>query len=750
MSEFEVHPREIADKSRPDALTAAIKLALSLESDAVRRNTQTFNRNRYRAIVQLPDYELLKDRARQIKEFSLNHLPELITRLQEVIEGRGGHFYLAKSAEQARTFIADVCEQHGARSVVKSKSITSEEIELNPELERRGIEVVETDLAEFILQVADEQPSHIVGPALHYSRERISALFERIFKPDEPLNSGEDLTRFARDRLRRRFLEAEVGISGANLVAADTGTLMLVESEANIRLTTTVPPVHIALAGIEKIVPRRSDLAPFVELIGPSATGQMLTSYVSLISPPLQLPLLPFADAKDVDRAFYLVLIDNGRMMMREDPVLEEALYCIRCGACLNSCANFQAVGGHAFGGRTYSGGIGGAWEAGTGKLQQARFSELCTGCTRCVPQCPVRIDIPWLNTTLRKRLNQETPSSFPNNLVGRFADVCREEQSAPLQKLVFGNYHHLARWGCRTAAVANRAMKIGLIRVLLEKTVGIDRRRRLPPFPSRTLIQREARQKRIGSHKAAHGGEKVFLFADTFTNYSSPERGEAALELLRALGIEVQLSLCLPTGRSALSQGLIETARKRAEEAASYLSEWIDRGWKIVTVEPTVLGLFRAEYRRVLDNRRLVEALSQNSKDIAEFLVEFLRRHEISVGKVFRGEEGQKIFLHRHCQQRTARAEQALLTLFSDLGAEVVMSTVECCGMAGSFGYKRDYYELSMAVGEQLFEEVEEWRKLNPDGVILASGISCQEQLFAKRIEAIHPAEFLRDRLSV
>src|SRR5690606_9060038 len=130
-----------------------------------------------------------------------------------------------------------------------------------------------------------------------YSRERISALFERIFKPDEPLNSGEDLTRFARDRLRRRFLEAEVGISGANLVAADTGTWMLVESEANIRLTTTVPPVHIALAGIEKIVPRRSDLAPFVELIGPSATGQMLTSYVSLISPPLQLPLLPFADA---------------------------------------------------------------------------------------------------------------------------------------------------------------------------------------------------------------------------------------------------------------------------------------------------------------------------------------------------------------------------------------------------------------------------------------------------------------------
>src|SRR5690606_7756753 len=207
VSEVEVHPREIADKSRPDALTAAIKLALSLESDAVRRNTQTFNRNRYRAIVQLPDYELLKDRARQIKEFSLNHLPELITRLQEVIEGRGGHFYLAKSAEQARTFIADVCEQHGARSVVKSKSITSEEIELNPELERRGIEVVETDLAEFILQVADEQPSHIVGPALHYSRERISALFERIFKPDEPLNSGEDLTRFARDRLRRRFLE---------------------------------------------------------------------------------------------------------------------------------------------------------------------------------------------------------------------------------------------------------------------------------------------------------------------------------------------------------------------------------------------------------------------------------------------------------------------------------------------------------------------------------------------------------------
>jgi L-lactate utilization protein LutB len=215
-----------------------------------------------------------------------------------------------------------------------------------------------------------------VGPAIHQSREKISKLFKEKFNPDLPLETGEELTKFARAKLREKFLSADIGITGANFIAADTGSVALVESEGNIRMCYTLPPVHIALAGVEKVLPSLKDISVFLELLAPSATGQPLTSYTSVITPPLNLPLFPFNNKNNNSREFYLVLIDNGRTQMRDDPVLREALYCIRCGACLNSCANFQSVGGHAFGGETYSGGIGGSWEAGTGKLENAVFSK--------------------------------------------------------------------------------------------------------------------------------------------------------------------------------------------------------------------------------------------------------------------------------------------------------------------------------------------------------------------------------------
>src|SRR5262249_39065773 len=313
-----------------------------------------------------------------------------------------------------------------------------------------GIEVAESDLAEFILQVANEQPSHFVGPALHYSRERITALFKRKFKTDLPLDSGEALTRFAREKLREKFLYADVGITGANLVAADTGTLMLVESEGNIRMASFLPPVHIAIAGVEKIVPTRREMAPFFELLAASGTGQSMASYTSFLSPPLDDPPFALPGKARNPREFHLVLIDNGRMKMRDDAVLRETLYCIRCSACLNSCANFQTVGGHAFGGETYSGGIGGAWEAGTGKVENARFSELCTGCSRCVNQCPVRIDIPWLNENLAERLNRKVPPSPLSGVLGSASGAANEDRTAPASKIFFGNYHYFAKWGSR------------------------------------------------------------------------------------------------------------------------------------------------------------------------------------------------------------------------------------------------------------------------------------------------------------
>src|SRR5215471_552841 len=480
----DIQPRQVANKSDKKALLDAIRMTLGIQSAAIRHNTQTFNRNRYSAVARIADYEAMKDRARRTKEAAIANLPELLRQLEASVHANGGHFFLARTGADANRYIRDVLVKHEVKLVVKGKSITSEETRLNHSLEEVGIKVAESDLAEFILQVADEQPSHIIAPALHYSRERITALFKRKFQTGLPLDTGEALTQFAREILRQQFIAADAGISGANLIAADSGSLMLVESEGNIRMTSLLPPVHIVIAGVEKVVPSRRDFQPFIELLPASATGQPLTSYVSILRPPLPAPSFA-APGKDTSpREFHMVLIDNGRMAMREDPILHEALYCIRCSACLNVCANFETVGGHAFGGETYSGGIGGSWEAGTGKLENARFSELCTGCSRCVPQCPVRIDIPWLNQNLRQRTNQADGNSFAKTLFGNLTGTAHEDLAAPLQKQFFANYHTFGKLGTDVPSMANFALKNALLQSLQSGVFGVETRRELPPFP--------------------------------------------------------------------------------------------------------------------------------------------------------------------------------------------------------------------------------------------------------------------------
>jgi iron-sulfur cluster protein len=748
-------PRAFASKVSKPALLAAIRMALRVEGPAVRRNVQSLNRGRYIATAEIPDYDALKDQARAIKERALRDQPQLVAQLEASVRRNGGHFLLAQDAQQAANYIGEVCKKHAVRLVVKAKSMTSEEIGLNHVLEALGIEVAETDLAEFILQIADEQPSHIVGPALHYSRERITALFKRIFKTDLPLDTGEELTAFARERLREKFLSADAGISGANFVAADSGTLVLVESEANIRMTTLVPPLHIAVTGIEKILPTREDLAPFIELLAASGTGQPMTSYTSVIRPPLAAPVISDGSAVAKPREFHLVIVDNGRARMRADPVLSEALYCIRCGACSNCCANFQAVGGHAFGGQTYSGGIGGAWEAGTRDLASSRFAELCTGCSRCVTQCPVRIDIPWLNTVLRQRLGKQESSAAAQAVKRVLAGVPADDAGASLQKLFFGRYDLAGKFSAPIASLVNAVNRLGVSRALLQRFVGLDRRRALPPFASTTLVAAAKRRTRKKSAAASSASaattksaarHKAVLFADVFTNYGTPERGIAALEVLEAIGADIFVSPTSPDGRAALSQGMIATATKQARRCAALLKKYIDEGRDIVVVEPSVLAMFRLDYRHLLPDdesgRQLCDALRARTFDGAEYAWKCIREDGLNAAEIFpaaRHPLGTRVFYHSHCQQKTIETQRAVQTggdakpteaLLRAAGFDVATSQVECCGMAGSFGYKKDYYDLSQAVGEDLFQQV---RRVEEDGgprTLVVTGTSCQEQL--------------------
>ncbi|MCF7803631.1 MAG: LUD domain-containing protein [Candidatus Marinimicrobia bacterium] len=751
MEQPDYTPRKYARKDTKESLKGGIRLALDYEQDSVRRNTNTFNIGRYKATGAIDDYEVLKEKARAIKEDSIARLPDLIQTLQSTVEQNGGSVYLASDAEDATQHIKDLCSGYEAELVVKSKSMTTEEIHLNTVLESAGMEVVETDLGEMIIQIADEQPSHIVGPAIHRSREQISTLFKRVYDTDSPLDSGEALTKYARDILREKFLNADIGITGANAIAAESGTLMLVESEANIRMVMQTPPIHIAVAGVEKIVPSKAHLFPFIELLGPSGTGQPLTSYTNLVTPPLDVRPFSFREKPVRPRAFHLVLIDNGRMNMREDPMLREALYCIRCAACLNSCANFQNLGGHAYGGETYSGGIGSAWESGTHGIETAKFNELCTGCSRCKPQCPVKIDIPWLNIVLRDRINQSRKKD-PFSFVYRgLLDSAPEDTSAPLQKQFFGNYATLAKWGSRLAPLSNWIANTAFSKTILEKLVGLASDADLPRFASQnfTTWYRHSFRTLSSIESEQFANYEVVFFPDIYVNYLHPSWGISAIRVLKKLGMTTTVMDTLPDGRAALSQGMVNTASERAKVLAETCREYLESDRDIIVVEPSVLGMFREDYSHLLPDGELLGRLLKQSFEPIEYIFNLGESVLDKIADFIKNQDNHqwpdRVFYHSHCQQRSANAADQTVALLQSLGFHVITSSVECCGMAGSFGYKQDYYEVSQEVGINLVNQIESAESDTGKCLLLASGTSCTDQIQSLTGRKVfHPLELL------
>ncbi|MDB2259480.1 LUD domain-containing protein [Halorubrum ezzemoulense] len=718
-----------------------IRHILDTEGDSVQQNTRVFNEGRYESTGGLDDYERLKDEARAIKEDAIERLPELIDEVTEAVEANGGTVYLADDAADANRYITEVVD---GRTAVKSKSMTSEEIEVNEALEADGADVWETDLAEFVLQIADEAPSHIVAPAIHKSREEIAALFDEVFEPEDPPETAEELTRFAREHLGEKIRDADVGMTGANFVTADTGTLALVTSEGNARKCVQATDTHVAVAGVEKVIPSVEDLQPFVELIGRSGTGQDITSYVSLLTPPTDSPT--FGDkalGSGDERDFHLVLIDNGRMEMRDDDQLRETLYCIRCSACANSCANFQHVGGHAFGGETYSGGIATGWEAGVhGEESAAEFNDLCTGCSRCVNQCPVKIDIPWINTVVRDRINRGTDSDLDFLVEGLTPDA--DPGRIDLQKRLFGNFDTLAKLGSAFAPLSNWVAEAGPARSVLERTLGVDSRRELPRFERESLVDWFAdRGSRVDPDAAR---ERVTLYPDAYTNYVRTERGKAAVRVLESLGVHVDVPAAGESGRAPLSQGMVATARSNAEAVYESLAPAVAAGRDVVVIEPSDLAMFHREYGRLLPTEEH-EALKERSYEVMEYVYGLLE-NGADLGALPDG-DGERIAYHSHCQQRTLDLEPYTTAVLDDAGFDVVTSDVECCGMAGSFGYKSEYYDLSVDVGETLADQFT--TDETADRTVVASGTSCLEQLDALLTRRpAHPVRLLdarRDR---
>ena len=359
-----------------------------------------FHQARIDASDQTPDWEALQDKGRAIKAHTLDNLAYYLELVERNVIASGGHIYFAKDAEAASNYVVNLAKERGIELVIKGKSMVSEEMALNHRLEEEGIEPVETDLGEYIVQLAEETPFHIIAPAIHKSRGEVSELF--VEKLNVPMYDNiEDLTREARDQLRQKFVDAGMGITGANFVVAETGTVTLVTNEGNGRMCTSMPKIHVAITGMEKVVPSIEDLGLFLRLLIRSATGQRISSYVTTVTGPRG------EDEIDGPEEFHLVIVDNGRSKMLADPNLREALYCLRCGACLNACPVYRKVGGHAYG-WVYPGPIGAIVSPMLTNLSEAKdLPYASTLCGACKEACPVKINIPRMLLYLRKELTQ-------------------------------------------------------------------------------------------------------------------------------------------------------------------------------------------------------------------------------------------------------------------------------------------------------------------------------------------------------
>jgi len=453
--------------------------ALSIEAAADERlktalgaNTMRQYQGRRQAMLQLRDADGLRSLAGQIKQHALDHLDYYLEQLQSSVQRNGGHVHFADDGDAAKRIIADIAKTAGCTRVIKSKSMASEEIELAHFLEGTGLDLVETDLGEFIIQISHDKPSHLVAPIMHKDRASIARLFSEYFS--SPYNEDPPtLTAQARAFLRDKFRHADLGITGGNFLVAETGQVCVVENEGNVRQSLTTPRVLISLVGIEKLVPRLADLAVMLKLLARSATGQPMTVYTNLFGGPRS------AGEKDGPEEFHLVLLDNGRTEILADPEYRQTLRCIRCGACLNACPVYRKIGGHAYG-SVYPGPIGALI---TPLFQGlAKFKDLPQAsslCGACYEACPVKIDIPKLLISLRRDIHTRRLSGAFERLI--YKTSARGMKNPSIYRLI---------GAAQRFELRRRAGNTGWIRDLPTFLAGWTRVRDLPAPARRSFHQ--------------------------------------------------------------------------------------------------------------------------------------------------------------------------------------------------------------------------------------------------------------------
>lgn len=672
------------------------------------------------------DFEVLRDKVAETKAYAASHLDEMLDQFEQAATARGAKVFRANTGDDAKRYIAELALQNGVKGIVKSKSMASEEIHLNEDLIAQGINVQETDLGEWILQLCGQTPSHMVMPALHMTKEQVADVFTdhlgRINDPDIAR-----LVKTARNELRAKFLEADMGISGANAAVAETGTLMLITNEGNARLTSTLPRIHVFLVGIEKLVPRFEDLEYILQTLPRSATAQAITSYVTMVTGPTPVYL---PDGTIQDKEMHIVLMDNGRRAMYANEKFKKTFQCIRCASCLNVCPAYQLVGGHVYG-HIYTGGIGTIL---TAFLNAEKFAEnpqnLCLQCGKCAEVCPGKLDIPDMLLELRTRF--ATRKGLP--MVQKFALDIVSNRSV---------FHALLR----VAAKAQKPLTKGapVIRHLPLFLSGLTEKRSLPAIAE--VAFRETFKKL--PQELPQGLEKpqgtIALYAGCLLDFVYPKIGEGVVKALNDKGYRV----VFPEGQSccgapATYMGDVKNAKKSAMLNIEALSaETVDY---VVSACPTCTHALKDSYKAMLsgdaDWEVRAEVLSSKVIDFSKLLQE--------LGGFELGGDGQglNVTYHDSCHLKRKmgvyKEPRAHLNAIKGLNLIEMKESDRCCGFAGSYSIK--FPEISAPILERKLQHIED----SQADVVAVDCPGCLMQIAGgldqkgSKVKVMHTAEIL------
>lgn len=658
----------------------------------------------------------LKLKAQEIRQKNLEQLPQLIEQFCSEARRSGAQIYWAETASDARNIIEKIIRQKKAKLVVKAKSMVSEEIELNSYLQQKGIKIIETDLGEWIVQLAGDRPSHITAPALHLTKEKMAELLKNKFHQDIP-SQPEAIVEFARQNIRQAFSQAEIGLSGANFAVAETGSLLIISNEGNARLATSLPPVHIALLTLEKFVQTLEEAMTLTKALIFASSGNRMTAYVSLITGPSRTTDIEKQTIIGAHgpREVHIIILDNGRSSALQDKTLKQALTCFKCGGCLLVCPVFQAVGGHIYGGPIYPGGIGAVLTSITRSPQEALLAaDLCADCKKCEDFCPMGVPTGEILLELKNRL----PTTHEEKILSKFF-----------------RYSSLPKIAVKLGFQAQRLLKKD-IQSWLPPLVWLAEKK-LPPLPPHSYFPPLPEEKKEDKTK-----KKVFLFQGCLIRFLFPSIARAATQVLRFFHLEVisppqQVCCGAPNLHLGQKKDFITLAQKNIQLICEANPDFI------LTLCPTGNAILRKKYPQEFPEFR---PWSSRIFDLTNFLA----IKEFFPPQLHQSKE--KIFYHYSCHYLYELGlEKPPLEVLSNWGYQPIVEDEprRCCGFAGAFSFKNP--ELAHHLWVKKKEKIEQSQL----EIIATDCPGCIFQLKSylqkdeNRYAVYHTVELLAQRLS-